>query len=76
MTSVKWTELYESEGALIADMLKTKSNPKEVPYWRLVKGYEYIESFKRYYAKNGKLTDKQMVQLKRLAKNVHENVKY
>lgn len=73
-TSVKWTDLYSSEEELINDMLLTKSNVKEYPYCQIVKGYEFIESFKRYYAKNHELTEKQMVQLKRLAKEIFRNV--
>lgn len=79
MLKTKWTDFYDSEGELIQDMLKTCSDAHTALYWQLVKGYEYIESFKRYYAKYGVLTDKQMTQLKRLAgevyKNVHETLK-
>lgn len=69
-----WSDFYKSEGELIQDMLKTRSDPHTTPYWQLVKGYEYIEGFKRYYAKYGVLTDKQMTQLKRLASEVYKNV--
>ena len=55
-----WTDLYNSEEELIQDMLKTNSDPDTVPYFQLVKGYEYIDSFKRYYRKHGRLTDRQM----------------
>lgn len=70
----KWNELYETEQDLIDDMLKTKSNPDKYNYLELVRGYGYIESFKAYYKKNGKLTDKQMTQLKRLASSIYKNV--
>jgi len=43
-------------------------------YSRLVKGYQYIDSFKAYYNKYGKLTDKQRTQLKRLAVSIAYNV--
>lgn len=69
---LKWRDLFDSEGELIRTMFKCKvrgSNP-----YQLVKGYEYIESFQRYYAKNGRLTEKQMVQLKRLAKAIYEHI--
>lgn len=71
---MKWNEIYNSEEALIADMLKTKSDVNTVPYYQLVKGYEYIESFKKYYTKHGMLTEKQLTQLKRLAENIKRNV--
>lgn len=74
MIKTKWTDFYNSEGELIQDMLRTCSDAHTALYWQLVKGYEYIESFKRYYAKYGVLTDKQMTQLKRLAGEVYKNV--
>ena len=72
--STKWTDIYNSEEELLQDMLKTKSNPNTTYYHQLVKGYEYIESFKAYYQKYGHLTEKQMIQLKRLAPEIHKNV--
>ena len=76
MINKKWSDLYQTEQDLINDMLKTKSNPNEVAYVHLVKGYGYIEGFKRYYEKHGCLTDKQMTQLKRLATEVYKNVNW
>lgn len=73
-TSKKWTEFYSSEEELIKYMLKTKSDPATPYYHQLVKGYGYIDSFKKYYKKYGKLTDRQMTQLKRLAGEVYKNV--
>ena len=73
-TSVKWNELYSNEQELINDMLQTKSDVKAYPYYQIVKGYEYVEGFKRYYAKHGILTDKQMTMLKRIAKEIFKNV--
>lgn len=73
---MKWNELYTSEQALIDDMLITKSDPKVVPYGQLVKGYEYVNGFKKYYNEHGTLTDKQMTQLKRLASSIYNNVHY
>lgn len=69
-----WTEFYNTEEELVADMLKCKSDEKKYNLYALVKGYAYVEGFKRYYAKNGKLTEKQMIQLKRLAGNIKYNV--
>ena len=75
----KWDDFYDSESELIKEMLLCCSNTNDSECWKLCKGYEYIESFKRYYRKNGCLTEKQMVQVKRLAgeiyKNVHETLK-
>lgn len=46
----------------------------EGTYWKLCKGYEFLDSFKKYCQKNGCLTEKQMIQLKRLAGEVYKNV--
>lgn len=70
----KWTDYYKSEQELIDDMLLTKSDSSKCYYYQLVKGYEFIEGFKKYYAKNKCLTDKQMTQLKRMAWSVYANV--
>ena len=35
--------------------------------YKWCKGYEYIKGFRKYYQKNKTLTEKQMLQLKRLA---------
>lgn len=74
MKKTNWTNFYNSEQELINDMLAAKSDVNSVPYYQLVKGYEYIDSFKKYYGKNHKLTEKQMVQLKRLAGEIFKNV--
>ena len=71
--SKKWIEFYSSEQELINDMLKTKSDVNSYPLYQVVKGYEFIESFKKYYNQHGILTDKQMTQLKRLAWAVYDN---
>ena len=70
----KWSDFYNSESELIEDMLLCISDVTNNNYWKLVKGYEYIESFKKYYRKNGYLTEKQMIQVKRLASEIHKNV--
>jgi len=70
----KWSDFYNSEEELIEDMLLCISDATNNLYWKLVKGYEYIESFKKYYRKNGCLTEKQMIQVKRLAGEIHKNV--
>lgn len=70
---LKWSDIYEDEKSLIFDMFRTISDATS-NYSRLVRGYEYINSFKAYYNKYGKLTDKQMKQLKRLAGSIAYNV--
>lgn len=49
-----WTDFYDTEEELLSDMFRTKSNEKtdRCYYWQLVKGYGYIDSFKRYYSKH------------------------
>ncbi len=74
MMKTKWDDFYGSEQELIDDMMICKSDIDHCYYHQLVKGYEFIEGFKRYYKKNGCLTEKQMVQLKRLAGEVYKNV--
>lgn len=69
-----WTDFYNNEQELIDDMMLTLSDSHTAYYHQLVKGYEYIDSFKKYYQKNGYLTEKQMIQLKRLAGEVYKNV--
>ena len=54
-------------------MLKAKADERKYGYRLLVKGYIYIHSFQNYYKKNGKLTSKQMTQLKRLACEIYKN---
>lgn len=61
---IKWTDIYDSEGELINDLLhitirKTYPNP--------TKGYEYLSSFQNRLKAGNSLTDKQMTMLKRLA---------
>lgn len=73
MAKQKWQKYYNTEEELIADMLLTRTDIYTYPYFSIVKGYGYIDSFKRYYRSHGKLTDKQMTQLKRLAEEVFWN---
>ena len=63
---ISWDQLFDSEQELIAKMLECETEKGLVP-----KGYGYIDSFKRFYKKNGYLTAKQLTQLKRLAKSVY-----
>lgn len=70
LTKNKWTDYFDSEQELIIYMLKTRTEQDIYYTWALVKGYVYLDSFKKYYYKNGKLTDRQMTQLKRLANEI------
>lgn len=65
--SVSWSEIYDTEEELIQDMFHEKVKVDNCFYYELCKGYEFIKSFRKYYKKNGYLTEKQMTQLKRLA---------
>lgn len=71
--SVKWDSLYDSESQLIDDMMKTNSAPNLPPY-KLVRGYDYINSFKRVIDSGNTLSPAQMRQLKRLACDIFINV--
>ncbi|MBP5423811.1 MAG: hypothetical protein J6Y78_15350 [Paludibacteraceae bacterium] len=71
--SVKWDTLYGNMEELVDDMKKSSSDPT-LPAYRVVKGYEYINSFKKVLEKGGKLSDAQERQLKRLAPNIFTNV--
>ena len=68
--SFKWDRLYDNEAELIADMFNEKIIVDGYNVYKMCKGYEYIKSFRRYYEKNGSLTEKQMTQLKRLAAEI------
>lgn len=67
--SVKWNDIFDSEAELLQALFheKVKTPDDKVPMTKWCKGYEYVKGFRKYYTKNGKLTDKQMMQLKRLA---------
>lgn len=71
---MKWTCFYKTEADLVADLLVTESDVNTVPYYKLVRGYGFVDSFKKYFAKHGQLTPKQMTQAKRLAGEIYRNV--
>lgn len=71
--SVKWDQLYSDMNELITDMVNTASDPT-LPLHKIVKGYEYINSFKKVIEKGGNLSEAQERQLKRLASSIFENV--
>lgn len=67
-----WNEIYDKEDEIIKDLFSEKVLTDEdttLPY-KICKGYDYIKSFRKYYQKNGTLTEKQLTQLKRLASEI------
>lgn len=68
----KWNNIFDTEEELIQALFDGKiyTDEDKVPMQKWCKGYEYIKSFRKYYKKNGRLTDKQMIQLKRLASEI------
>ena len=73
---MKWNEYYKTEQELVNAMLQVKSDATKYPRAKLVKGYVYVESFKKYYYKNGNITGPQMTQLKRLAGEIYKNLNW
>lgn len=67
--SFKWNNIFDTEEELIKALFNKKvyTDEDNVPMYKWCKGYEYIKGFRRYYLNNGKLTDNQIKQLKRLA---------
>lgn len=74
--SCKWDSIFDTEEELIKALFNEKvyTNENNVPMYKWCKGYEYIKSFRKYYKKHGKLTEKQMIQLKRLASEIAYNI--
>ena len=68
----KWDSIFDSEEELVQALFHEKvyTDENNVPMRKWCKGYEYIKGFRRYYKKNGNLTDAQMRQLKRLAHEI------
>ena len=74
---IKWNDIFDTEEELIRALFNRKIYTDEngiSTYHKWCKGYEYITGFRRYYRKHGKLTDKQMTQLKRLACEIAYNI--
>ena len=71
--SVKWNTLYSDLGELITDMMNSVSDPT-LPAHRVVKGYQYINSFKRVVEQGGNLSEAQVRQLQKLASSIFQNV--
>lgn len=62
--SLKWHDIYSSEELMVWDMLRVHSDPGLSEY-STVRGYEYINSFKKYFLLHKSLTEKQMNVLKK-----------
>jgi len=71
-TKLKWNDIFDTEEELIQALFNTKIHTDEdgVPIRKWCKGYEYIKGFRKYYSKNGNLTEGQIRQLKRLASEI------
>ena len=67
--SLSWNSIYDTEEELINDMFSEKVITEGMAY-NLCSGYEYIKGFRKYFSKNGELTEKQIKQLKRLAAEI------
>lgn len=68
-THFKWSNVFDTEEELIEAMFHEKiyMDEDEIPMYMWCRGYGYIKSFRNYYRKHGRLTDKQITQLKRIA---------
>ena len=66
---IKWDDIFDTEEELIQALFHEKiyTDEDNVPMHKWCRGYDFIKGFRRYYNKHGKLTEKQMIQLKRLA---------
>ena len=72
----KWDEIYDTEQELINDLFSEKILTDEDTnfQYKICKGYDFIKGFRKYYKKNGTLTEKQLTQLKRLASEIAYHV--
>lgn len=69
INAVKWNEIYQSEIDIINDLkfIHIPSNKEMVAFHTLYKGYEYIHSFAKQVQSDKILSEKQIMQCKRLA---------
>lgn len=72
----KWNEIYDTEDELIKDLFSEKVLTDEDTslQYKICKGYEFIKGLRKYYQKNGIFTEKQIMQLKRLASEIAYHV--
>ena len=66
----KWNDIYTSEQELINDLEYVYIPKDKTAPFGTFKGYEYIYSFAYYVRKGWKLSEKQIRQAKRLAKEI------
>lgn len=72
-TKYKWSDIYPTEEELISALIRIDVEIGEDvirPTAPFYKGYEFIHSFATQLQKGNQLTDKQMTQAKRLAKEI------
>lgn len=76
LKSCKWNEIYDTEEELIKDLFSEKVLTDEDTTFthKMCRGYDFIKGFRKYYRKNGTLTERQMTQLKRLASEIAYHV--
>lgn len=64
---VNWKCVFETEQDIINALMNIYVPANRQPHTNLFIGYEYIYSFATYVQKGGTLSEKQMIQAKRLA---------
>jgi hypothetical protein len=72
----KWDMIFDNEEELLDALFNSKiyTDEDDVYMYKWCRGYGFIKGFRKYYRKHGKLTDKQMIQLKRLACELAYNI--
>ena len=76
LQTCRWNEIYDTEEELIKDLFSEKILTDEDTSlnYKICRGYKFIKGFRKYYKKNKTLTEKQMIQLKRLAGEIAYHV--
>lgn len=67
-SKVSWKDVYKSEKELVEDLKKIDIDKYKAN--TMLKGYVYIDSFKKQLDNNKTLTSKQLTQTKRLSKYI------
>lgn len=70
INGTKWNDVYSSEQELLDDLKNIYIPKNKTAPVGTFKGYEYIYSFAYYVQKGWELSDKQIRQAKRLAKEI------
>jgi len=71
---VPWTDIYDNEDDLIADLERIDVPSNRTPPSNTFKGYDYIYSFAQRVQRGIPLSDKQMEQAKRLALEIKKAI--